>query len=290
VLICDNDNVRPNRTLVSGVFGTTGFMAPEIERREAMPSRQTDLFSLAVLLFWMFHVNHPLVGKKALAIRIFDLAAKEKLYGKEPLFIFDPNDRSNEAVDGKVDPLREAGANALQTWRFFPVYYRDCVMKAFTKGLRDPDARVTEGEWLAVLSRLRDSIFLCACGAENFYDRSATKISGGRPAPCWSCRKTPQLPFRIRISKSVVMLNFDSKLYRHHLDDQHELDYNQVVAEVVPHPTKPGIWGLRNCTQERWVATIPPGAALKDVEPGKSVPLASNTRVNFGRVEGEIRY
>ncbi len=68
-------------------------MAPEIVRGEAVPGTQTDLFSLAVLLFYMFVMHHPLEGKKELAIKCLDLPAMKKLYGTEPLFIFDPVDR-----------------------------------------------------------------------------------------------------------------------------------------------------------------------------------------------------
>lgn len=62
VLVCDNDNVTENRSPHCGILGTPDFMAPEIVRGEALPSRQTDLYSLAVLLFYMFHVSHPLLG------------------------------------------------------------------------------------------------------------------------------------------------------------------------------------------------------------------------------------
>ena len=56
VLICDNDNVTENNSPVTGILGTPDFMAPEIVRGEALPSRQTDLFSLAVLLFYLLSV------------------------------------------------------------------------------------------------------------------------------------------------------------------------------------------------------------------------------------------
>lgn len=59
VLICDNDNVSYNGAK-TGIYGTPRFMAPEIVVGKAKPSRNTDLFSLAVLLFYMFMLNHPL--------------------------------------------------------------------------------------------------------------------------------------------------------------------------------------------------------------------------------------
>lgn len=49
VLICDNDNVSYGNSKPGGVLGTPGFMAPEIVRGEARPSRDTDRYSLAVL-------------------------------------------------------------------------------------------------------------------------------------------------------------------------------------------------------------------------------------------------
>ena len=58
VLICDNDNVSPNGVNM-GIAGKVGFMAPEIVEREALPSRPTDYFSLAVTLFILFYLNRP---------------------------------------------------------------------------------------------------------------------------------------------------------------------------------------------------------------------------------------
>ncbi len=85
VLICDNDNVAVDGEGVASVLGTPRFMAPEIVRGEAKPNTQSDLFSLAVLLFYMMMVSHPLEGKKEASIRCFDLPAMNKIYGTEPL-------------------------------------------------------------------------------------------------------------------------------------------------------------------------------------------------------------
>ncbi len=63
VLICDNDNVAVDGDTNSGVLGTLRFMAPEIVRGQALSDRKTDLFSLSVLLFYMFMFHHPLEGK-----------------------------------------------------------------------------------------------------------------------------------------------------------------------------------------------------------------------------------
>ena len=70
VLIIDNDNVGVDDMHPATVGGTLRFMAPEIVRSEAMPSAKTDLHSLAVLLFYFWHWEHPLEGSREASIEI----------------------------------------------------------------------------------------------------------------------------------------------------------------------------------------------------------------------------
>lgn len=282
VLICDNDNVTINGSAVGGIKGTPRFMAPEVVRDEAPPSTRTDLFSLSVLLFYMFMIHHPLEGKREAAIKCFDLPAMTKLYGTEPVFIFDPVDDSNRPVAGYHQ-------NAIEFWWIYPQFFRDLFTKAFTEGIHDPqNGRVAESIWRGALVRLRDSILYCSrCTAENFYDADAVK-AGGKAKPCWSCKTDILLPPRIRIGRGIVMLNHDTRLFPHHIDDQKPYDFSQAVAEVTSHPSDPRIWGLKNLGNEKWVSTMADGT-VKDVEPGRSVTLSVGTKIHFGRSEGEIR-
>ncbi|MGI8566042.1 MAG: protein kinase domain-containing protein [Pyrinomonadaceae bacterium] len=283
VLIADNDNVSVDGAGVLGVLGTPRFMAPEVVRGEAVPSTQTDLFSLSVLIFYMLMVAHPLEGRKETEIKCLDLPAMTKLYGTEPLFIFDPQDDSNAPVPGVHD-------NALAFWRIYPQSLRDIFTRAFTDGMRDPlHGRVRESEWRGAMVSLRDAIFYCPhCSLENFYDGGALKARGGNPGLCWSCATVLQLPPRIRIGKSIVMLNYDAKLFPHHVDDGRMYDFSEAVAEVAAHPTNPQIWGLKNTSKDKWVITLADGA-VRDVEPGRSVTLAIGTEIQFGDTKGEIR-
>ena len=284
ILICDNDNVAVDGETEGGVLGTPRFMAPEVVRGEALPSTQTDLFSLAVLLFYMFTVHHPLEGKKESEIKCLDLPAMNKIYGTEPVFIFDPQDRSNEPVAGYHD-------NALAFWPIYPQFLRGLFTRAFTDGIQDPaNGRIRESEWRGAMVRLRDSLLYCGhCGIENFYDVDTLRATGGTPPVCWSCQATLQLPPRMRIGKStVVMLNHDTQLFPHHTDDERLYDFSQSVAEVNQHPTDPRRWGLKNLSDEKWVSTLSDGT-VRDVEPGRSVTLARGTKIHFGKLEGEIR-
>ena len=110
VLICDNDNVSVDHEEKPSVLGTPRFMAPEVVRKEAWPSTQTDLFSLSVLLFYMFMVHHPLEGRREVKVKCLDLPAMTQLYGEAPLFIFDPDDDSNRQMAGDF-PLHRFHVN-----------------------------------------------------------------------------------------------------------------------------------------------------------------------------------
>jgi serine/threonine protein kinase len=282
VLICDNDNVIENGQKPE-VAGTIGFMAPEVTTSSTWPSIETDKHSLAVLLFYMFMLHHPLRGIKEEEIRALDQPARVKIYGREPLFIFHPTDGSNR-------PHPQYHKVVLNFWPIYPRFLRELFTKAFTSGLIDPHGRVTENEWRAGTVRLRDSIVYCqACGAENFYDQDAMKESGGTLAPCWSCMKPLNLPFRIRVGRAVIILNHDTRLYPHHVDPARTYDFDHPAAEVSRNPRNSSQWGLKNLTTGKWTLTTVDGA-VTDVEPGRSAPLAAGARINFGPLEGEVRY
>ena len=283
VLICDNDNVTFDKTDTSAVYGTPRFMAPEIVRGIARPSTDTDRFSLAILLFYMFFISHPLEGKKESAIHALDAPAMKKLYGDEPVFIFDPDDQSN-APDPKFH------RNALIYWQIYPQFFKDLFIRVFTQGIKDPEnGRVFESEWRSGLIKLRDSIVFCQkCGCENFHDADSLKKSGDTAPKCWNCNAKITLPPRIKIGNLVVLLNHNTKLYPYHLDPM-SYDFSKSIAELSRNPSNPDIWGLKNISDRSWQVTRIDGTAL-EVPSGKNVALGKGIRINFGRSEGEILY
>jgi DNA-binding helix-hairpin-helix protein with protein kinase domain len=275
VLICDNDNVGIDGEAAVGVLGTTGFMAPEVVRGEVYPSTSTDLYSLSVLLFLLFMVSHPLTGQRETSGQLTDPDADKRMYGEEPLFIWDPGDDSN-----RPDP--EAHRNAIIYWELYPAAVRRLFTQAFTVGLRDPqNGRVRETEWRDLALALRDVIHYCpVCGNENFWD--SENPAGTR---CWSCGMTITPPPRLVVRREVVLLNHDTRLYGHHLGERRE--FGAPRAEVARHPSMPDVTGLKNLSGRPWSVRTGGGSSFV-VEPGRSVTLAAGTEIDFGGVHGVI--
>jgi DNA-binding helix-hairpin-helix protein with protein kinase domain len=282
VCIWDNDNVGVADQPI-GVGGTKGFIAPEVGRGHANLSAVSDLHGLAAMLFQMFVKEHPLEGKLDADVQIFDDQVYRRLHIDEPLFIFDPVDRRNAAVPGWND-------NGLVLWPIYPQFLRDLFTRAFTAGLHNPrGGRVTVGEWSRAMVRLHDCLAPCPyCRADVFVDPAARTAEGKPVLQCWHCHRTSAPPPRLHVRGHVVMLNHDAELYAHHIDNHASCGFSQVVARVVRHPTDKQKTGLRNESGVAW-SVVGQQQAMVTVDNGRTVALAKGARINFGRVEGEIR-
>lgn len=280
IRIADTDNVDVNQRPGS-IRGTAGFMAPEVAREETEPNAMTDRFSLAVLLFHIFILGHPLKGRRELqlAYDARDPDGSRRLCAESPVFVFDPDNESNRPEPGVHDAL-------LSFWPIYPTRIRKLFTRAFTAGLHDPDARVMENEWRKELSAMADSIFLCpSCSAENFFDVELLR-SGGGPGKCWSCEKLLSNPPRMRLGKQrdfrLVVLSNGTRLYPHHLNGD-VYNFNHVLAEVIGKSE-----GLRNLSGRPWHCRAQDGR-LFGVNHDSVLRLEANCKINFGGVDGELR-
>jgi eukaryotic-like serine/threonine-protein kinase len=197
VAIIDNDNVGTDDAEVF-VWGTGGFMAPEVVRREKFPTGHTDLHSLAILLFYLFVHGHPLEGVKAHAAyawassRPSESETAMRTYGLEPVFVFDPRNPANPPSPG--DPM-------LTWWPIYPRFFRELFEQAFTVGLSNPiTGRVPEGIWRRALNRLGDCASRCQCTASLFYDPDDPGLR------CWNCVAVPTRPPLLQLPGGTVVL------------------------------------------------------------------------------------
>ncbi|MFJ5971210.1 protein kinase [Streptomyces sp. NPDC093060] len=281
VLVCDNDNAVVEGD-ASGISGTMEFMAPELVRGDpgARTGTQSDLHSLAVLLFMFLMNHHPLKGRRELGIHCLDEAAERKLYGRSPLFVFDPADDSNAP-----DPMEHA--TVLATWDAAAGTLQELFRRSFTVGLRDPAARVRESEWRNALRAVLDSVVECAsCGRQNMTEPGENPP----PRPCWGCGALLVLPPRLTVTtppprtEHHIRLRRGARVQAHHLlpePARHDCSDAALVAELVEHPKKPGRFGIANRSRQTWTGTRSDGTSQK-VEPGQTVPLRAGLELDLG--------
>ncbi|MDR2535741.1 MAG: serine/threonine-protein kinase [Treponema sp.] len=276
VLICDNDNVTPGDQKNSGdVGGKPGYMAPEVFRGDSHPNSLTDFHSLAVILFKLFLRHDPLWGAAHEYTPCITEEREMELYGTHPVFIFDPNDTSNRPVSG-VHP------NPINLWPRYPAFFQDAFIESFVKGMKEPNARLPANEWQKILIRLRDEAISCPFCKR---DWPINKLSQNSPILC-PCGRTYSIPLRLQVGKYRVPLFPGKKLYACHTVDDSD-DYNTLTGEVIMNKNNPGLWGIKNLSQETW-EMITPGGERKVIAPGSVVPIGMGISVMFKELIGKI--
>jgi hypothetical protein len=214
-------------------------------------------------------------------LRVWDLPAKRRVYGEQPVFVFHPTDSRNRLPE---DPEY---ATAKKRWYYCPASLREMFCRAFTTGLSDPKRRVTEGEWQREFLQLRDSLVPCAsCHAENFDEFGVTALR------CWHCGTPisphPKLAVRHAAGVHYLTLSEGTKILRRHLSTPWQEEESEVVlGEMTRHPQLPGVWGIRNLSPQSWKA-IPARGDPVEISPQKAVPLNPGFRILIEGSEVEI--
>jgi DNA-binding helix-hairpin-helix protein with protein kinase domain len=271
ILICDNDNVNIDGADAS-IYGARKFMAPEVVRRERLPDSRTDFFSMAVLFFYTLLGWHPLDGRREYSAQILDAETENRLYGTEPLFLFDPADMSNGPVSGFHDPI-------VARWNSLNGALRALFVRSFGAGLHDPSARVLETEWRAPLQALIDTAFACAaCGYEHGVDWRGEVLTG--PYACVACGAPDGAPDALRVGRRMFSLSAGRTISADALG-------GACRASVDAHPTRPELLGLCNRGQTQWQAT-PPNGQSQTINAGQTVRLLPGLQIQFGSETGVV--
>jgi len=274
VLICDNDNVTPNGEPNAGnIGGKPGYMAPEIVCGKAKPDTYTDAHSLAVILFKLFVRHDPLMGVKYVNSVCITEAKELELYGTNPVFIYDPNDKSNRPAAGVHN-------NAINFWPLFPKFFQDAFIKSFCEGMKNPHVRLAESQWEKVLIQLRDELLECPKCKRNILLKDSTiKII------CSGCKMEFNPPFRLDVNGYKIPLFPGVKIYERHIGDS--TDYEKSVGEVIMNKSNPSLWGIKNISDTIWVMSAP-GKEDKQIAKDAVVPVAEGVSAKFKNCSGKI--
>lgn len=268
VLICDNDNVAPYGENL-GIAGKCRYMAPEVVMGKKRPDSHTDRFSLAVVLYMLLFLNHPLEGKRTMCPCLTE-ELERKFYGSDPVFVWDAANDSNR-------PVRGVHTNEIKLWPLYPDFVRKTFEKAFSHEVmvgNDTTHRVIEKEWQEVFTTLRDLTVKCSCGSETFIDPSQ------QTCRCINCGKSLERPPILKVKKYQAALAPGKKIYACHVQYDSD-DFKEARGEVISSRNNPAVLGLKNDSSNTWEAILPNGTS-KGYPIGQVIKIGKGMKINFG--------
>ena len=153
------------------VIGTPDFIAPEVvatrhlertDPRRKLPDWRTDLHALAVLIYQLLLLRHPLRGDQ-----IHDLDDDERqetlLMGERALFIEDPLHEANRINEALLDLHEKPWKLTAQIpYQKLGPHLAALVERAFVAGLHEPALRPSAQEWEDALVQTADLLHPCS--------------------------------------------------------------------------------------------------------------------------------
>lgn len=298
VLICDNDNVAPSGTNIPMdnhghyIKGKFKYMAPEVAIGMFKPDKHSDRFSLAVLMFMILLHAHPYDGIKRLSGPLTP-KLQEKIYGTEPVFIFNPYNNSN-----KPDP--QVDTNAIKAWPLLPNFIQKLFIKTFLSGMPSPtktkedleierQARTSEKEWRQALQKWKDTMVSCPICRLTF----AVEIEKNqlKQTQCPHCKK------HVKVELPILIIKKNGKIERTIvLEEGKQIAKSSVTNEKSNDPAFTikrskkynDVYGLQNHLPYEWKCTQQ-GAKGHLYRTNEIVPALNGVHIEFDYIySGEI--
>ena len=206
------------------------YMAPEVVLRKKLPDRDTDRYSLAVLLFMLFFNSRPMHGTESVALHadenVGQQEAERRIYGSAP------HDCLSQA--NPVNPPHERlHRDVRRLCGLYPRVLLESFDTVFTEGAKNPQARLSSVQWRKVILQARDCLVQ----------------TDGRETLFYTLQERP-LPKEARLlvyphGRQVLCMP-GKILYRCHLET-FGADYTTPVGKIVASP-KPGVLALYNAS------------------------------------------
>ncbi|WP_168210674.1 hypothetical protein [Persicimonas caeni] len=154
---CDNLDWLPRAS--TSVY-TPYFGAPEVVQHGAHADTLTDVYSFAILAYWVLVLNHPFLGS-AVEVNGWDVTTTEDLEEKalrgELPFVDDPSDASNRSDEGVP-----------RAW-VLTRQLRELFERTFVDGREDRTARPSMVDFVDAFRRAADMTIWCdECGMTHF--------------------------------------------------------------------------------------------------------------------------
>lgn len=220
-------------------------------------TRYSERHIMAVYIFELMCLGHPLEGMKYL-VPALTPTLSDRLYGSEPVFIMDPENKEN-------GPHTLVHQHLIKRWQRLPGYIKEMFVRVFGyECLHNPAARPSEMAWLRVLTWLRSEIIMCSCGNELF-------LQNGEPCKCESCQTVVSADFKLELGDYCIPAVKGSRIYRCQLRGCNPVDALTPVAVILGKKNSV-ILGIKNKSGQQWDAVNSKGVARK-VAPDEVIPM-----------------
>ncbi|MDE5628924.1 MAG: hypothetical protein K2I69_05125 [Muribaculaceae bacterium] len=274
VLICDNDNIAMDG-YNNGIGGKPHYMAPEVMSGK-IPNTESDRFSLAIVLYRIFMVDHPFEGRTTCSSRYVCMTPAEEasLFGKDAVFCYDRIDASNR-------PDERRHPNSVKYWAQLPESIRDMFCRALSRqAVRQPSLRVKASEWKRLLLRLRAELVTCRALAEDpLHD---FLVDGRLPAVCPACGEMYDSGFKLRFANgSEYRVTEGKPLF--FADSFVPVGYGRRISL----PGGGEALALENSSRVPWNIVSPKGSVMC-VEPGTMFQLVPDIEIIFPGIRAKV--
>ena len=317
IKIIDNDNIGyPSKQTIKG---TPGYMAPEVILGDP-PDARSDQFSLAVFVYRLLVGGYPFEGPytenycEKHDVLLTDNDVRKVIFGKSPIFVWNPNDKRN-SIEALKDPQHE-GQTAC--WKRLPTSLKNLFINTFVTNLsKDRKAeRATDADWYRTFDLLEKNIVTCPkCKAETFSEddycfecneklnlkksastpnsTNTTKKAPVKVAPKPPVKpqtpKTPQKPKSTSNNGSVKfkVLSRGEAVREVTLSDPVEVNGSQISKHLesgtlfkIMYNSKLNKMGIKNMSRHSWKVVHADSSATQ-LEPGKIQILEVDMKISI---------
>lgn len=265
VLICDIDNVCTNNQTITHIMGKSRYMAPEVMDGNT-PNTNSDRFSMAIILYRLFMLDHPFEGENIIKIPCLTSDIERRKYGREAVFVYDAFDNSNR-------PNNHIHRNSTLFWQYCPPSLQKMFQKALGHdAIVNPINRVSARDWKELFLELRRNLIVCPKSPEG---KDHDFMSDGPVQKCLRCGDQIVVNTTLHFSDgSKYIVTPHKNIY---ISDE-----MAPIAFGVSRVLNSGEieLGVRNTSNSTWNVQTPSGN-IRQVEPGKSMPLLNSMQIRF---------
>ncbi len=278
--LIDSDNLSETVMADTLVLGTPRYMAPEILKGYARPDSLTDSFSLAVILFELLRLGHPLLGDDVLEGP--PTGEEPALRGELPFVEHPTDDRNRSSTQ-----LPSAVSCTKAIDRLF--------QRVFVDGLVSRLDRPTPLDWEEACLLAADHLSTCKeCGSA-FYPTALTPEA--RTTACAWCDTVQDIPpflvfydvayaegryaqKKCDIASFVVSKSSKALVSRHAFSGLKGIAGDELVATVKMGKRKATV-ELENRSSDRLYIVSPPSVMPEPLAPSATCLIEPNTLVYF---------